>query len=350
MITIATPLSAVNTMQSLSYLSSLIAEFWALVRLGLVGWEDLSTWLTSALSSSASCQLSLVQAASIAVIYSKLGGCLGVTAKLGPLASTDLCTGVKGLLDRLITHFGFRFLQGGRTLQGAVPMGERPCFLGSIVLGRYPLADHAVLLTDHAVLPREVPACLSLSLAEHLTAWGGAVLSAWRVMSFGEEGELAWESSLSASERVLYTREAWELPAWESSLSAGERMQSTGEAWELPAWESSLSASERVLSSGESWELPAWKKSLWGRALSSREDWELLAWESSLSASESVLSTSEAWELPAWERWLWGRALSPREGWELPVWEDWGLPAWEIALSAGGRVLSAKGPCGLPVW
>ena len=80
--------------------------FWALVRLGLGRCEDLRTLLTSALSSSASCWLSLVQAASMAVMYSKLGGCLEVTAKLGPLARTDLCTGVKGLLERLMTHLG----------------------------------------------------------------------------------------------------------------------------------------------------------------------------------------------------------------------------------------------------
>ena len=102
----ATPLSAVSTMRSLSLLSSLRAIFCALVRLGLGGWEDLRTLLTSALSSSASCWLSLVQAASMAVMYSKLGGCLGVTAKLGPLARTDLCAGVKGLLERLMTHLG----------------------------------------------------------------------------------------------------------------------------------------------------------------------------------------------------------------------------------------------------
>ena len=106
MTTIATPLSAVSTMRSLSLLSSLRAMFWALVRLGLGVCEDLWTLLTSALSSSASCWLSLVQAASMAVMYSKLGGCLGVTAKLGPLARTDLCAGVKGLLDRLMTHLG----------------------------------------------------------------------------------------------------------------------------------------------------------------------------------------------------------------------------------------------------
>ena len=42
----------------------------------------------------------------MAVMYSKLGGCLGVTAKLGPLARTDLWAGVKGLLERFMTHLG----------------------------------------------------------------------------------------------------------------------------------------------------------------------------------------------------------------------------------------------------
>ena len=79
-----------------------------------------------------------------------------------------------------------------------------------------PLGDSTVQLRDCTDLPGGVPAYLALSLAEHLTAWGGAVLSAWRVPSSGEEGELAWESSLSASERVLSTGEAWELPAWKS--------------------------------------------------------------------------------------------------------------------------------------
>ena len=40
------------------------------------------------------------------VMYSRLGGCLGVATKLGPLVSTDLCAWVKGLLDKLITHLG----------------------------------------------------------------------------------------------------------------------------------------------------------------------------------------------------------------------------------------------------
>ena len=80
----------------------------------------------------------------MAVIYSKLWGCFGETAKLGPLASTDLCAGVKGLLDKLITHFGLGSSKGeepwgcysyweGKTLlpgkcqPGEMPPGEHCC-------------------------------------------------------------------------------------------------------------------------------------------------------------------------------------------------------------------------------
>ena len=79
----------------------------------------------------------------MAVIYSKLGGCLGVTTKLGPLASTDLCAGVKGLLERFITHFGLGSSEGKEpcgvlyllgkdpasweALSWGVPLGEQQC-------------------------------------------------------------------------------------------------------------------------------------------------------------------------------------------------------------------------------
>ena len=42
----------------------------------------------------------------MAVMYSKLGGCFEETAKFRTLAKTDFCAFVKGLLDKLITHFG----------------------------------------------------------------------------------------------------------------------------------------------------------------------------------------------------------------------------------------------------
>ena len=108
-------------MQSLSLLSSLRAKFLALVKLGLEGWEDLRTLLISALSSSASCWLSLVQAASMAVIYSKLGGCLGITAKLGPLARTDLWAGDKDQLSNQVRSVrqGLRHSTRHRALQSS---------------------------------------------------------------------------------------------------------------------------------------------------------------------------------------------------------------------------------------
>ena len=61
----------------------------------------------------------------MAVMYSKLGCCLGVTAKLGPLARTDLCTGVKGLLERLMTHLGLgsSFEEPWLGLLGGVEVG-----------------------------------------------------------------------------------------------------------------------------------------------------------------------------------------------------------------------------------
>ena len=37
-----------------------------------------------------------------------------------------------------------------------MPTGERPCLLGSIVLGKYPLGNSDALLRDLADLPRGV--------------------------------------------------------------------------------------------------------------------------------------------------------------------------------------------------
>ena len=86
---------------------------------------------------------------------------------------------------------------------------------------------------------------------------------------------------------------AWELPDclpallfWEAceALSLAEPL-TAGAAWGLPAWETSLSAWERVLSAGEAWGLPAWETALspWERAPSAREAWGLPAWETELS-------------------------------------------------------------------
>ena len=277
-ITIATPLSAVWNMWSLSFLSSLIAKCSALVRLGLGGWEALSTQFILALSSSTSCWRSLVKAASMAVMYSKLRGCFGETRKLGPLASTDLCALVKGLLDKLITHFGL-----------SSSKEEEPWRL-LYILGR------------------------------------GEDLASWKTLAWEDA---AWETLLSCWEIVLSTLgvlpscleellgvwpacldELGVLPAWE--LLLGEACEALRLAEHLTAgiaWgRTALSVWERMLFAGEAWELPAWETvlSAWGSVLSAWEDWELLAWEIALSAWERVLSAGEAWEtaLSAWERVL----------------------------------------------
>ena len=74
--------------------------------------------------------------------------------KLGPLASTDLCAGVKGLLKRLITHFGLGSSEGEEPCRVLCLLGEDPAFLGSIVLGKCPFGNSTVLLRDLADLPR----------------------------------------------------------------------------------------------------------------------------------------------------------------------------------------------------
>ena len=75
----------------------------------------------------------------MAVMYSKLGGCLGVTTKLGPLAKTDLRAGVKGLLERFMTHLGL-----GSSLEepwGSLLGGEGGvAFLGGSVNLTYPIS------------------------------------------------------------------------------------------------------------------------------------------------------------------------------------------------------------------
>ena len=80
----------------------------------------------------------------------KFGGCLGDTAKLGPLARTDLCAWAKGLLDKLMTHLGlgsskedpWRSLLGGRD---AFPGASTTCLRGSAIplesLGALSLAE-----------------------------------------------------------------------------------------------------------------------------------------------------------------------------------------------------------------
>ena len=90
----------------------------------------------------------------MAVMYSKLVGCLGKIAKLGPLARTGLCTGVKGLLDRLMTHLGL-----GPSLEESMGLFALILLEGEVL----PPWVLVLLTWEVALSPWE-----ALSLAEHL--------------------------------------------------------------------------------------------------------------------------------------------------------------------------------------
>ena len=90
--------------------------------------------------------------------------------KVRALGSTDLCAGVKGLLERLITHFGLGSSGGEEPCGGVVPTGEDPASWEALSLGKYPLGNSTVSPRDLANLPMVGTCRLALSLAEHLTA------------------------------------------------------------------------------------------------------------------------------------------------------------------------------------
>ena len=200
----------------------------------------------------------------MAVMYSKVGGCFGDTTKLGPLARTDLWAWVKGLLDRLMTHFGLGSSE--EDPRGSLLWGRRwVAFLGT----------RAVCLGGSTVLWE---ACRDLHLAEclaaFLPAWITACLPAWvegGLLPAWEEPSLAgvlgmtavsaWEEALSPGRWEISWLPAWVAtcllawvegklpPAWEGPFLAGVLLGVTT----LPTW-------EELLSLGR-WEtpwLPAW--------------------------------------------------------------------------------------------
>ena len=142
----------------------------------------------------------------MAVMYSKLGGCLGVTTKLGPLARTGLWTGVKGLLERFMTHLGL-----GSSL-------EEPweCLAGGVV----------GLLPSQQVVFTSWEAWVGLCLGGHLLpclrvlfgllAWPAWVLGGLGGLLPSDEGRraLAWEGEEVIAWERLLSSPGGIAPAW----------------------------------------------------------------------------------------------------------------------------------------
>ena len=173
----------------------------------------------------------------------------GGTTKLGPLARTDLCTWVKGLLDKLMTHLGL-----GSSM-------EEPWGLLVLLLvgGVLPSWEVALLVWGVALFSWE-----ALSLAECLTA----CLPAWVETKLLPPWELfpSWE--WPSLEGVLLGGQCWlpgkphcpqeggYLPAWEETKLLV--------AWELlPSWERPFL--EGVLLGGAA--LASWEATVLGKGV-----------------------------------------------------------------------------------
>ena len=267
----------------------------------------------------------MVHTDSIASVYSRLGGYLGETAKLGSLARMDLWAWVKGLLDKLITHFRL----GSSSV---LPVGE-PWGLLTLALATCLLACGNKGWA--ALSPWELV----------LTAWGEA-LTAWvlelsacggSAISLGDCADClgisiihlrttCLDSAISVGVSPGYLRRGVDCLVV-SILCLG-----TTCLWRvaLSPWELVLAAWGEVLTAWE-WVFSAWELPVCGGTVLSPWEIVLTAWGEALATWESVLS---AQELPAWGEEVlaaWKPGTLP---WELPAWGGsvLVLPAWGLAL------------------
>ena len=117
---------------------------------------------------------------SMAVMYSRLGGCLKDTTKLGSLANTDLWAWAKSLLDKLITHFRL----GTSSISPLFWEGSLEEPLGLLTLA---LADWLPAGGNSTSYLGVSIDCLGICLPGDLSAWElvlpawGAALSTWEL-------------------------------------------------------------------------------------------------------------------------------------------------------------------------
>ena len=110
----------------------------------------------------------------------KAGGCLGDTTKLGPLARTDLCAQVKGLLDKLMTHLGL-----GSSKEGP---------WGSLLGGRGAFLGASTTCLRSSTIP--LGSLGALGLAEHLTACLSSEEDPWGSLFGGASAACLRSSSI----------------------------------------------------------------------------------------------------------------------------------------------------------
>ena len=231
----------------------------------------------------------------MAVMYSKLEGCLDETTKLDPLGRTDLLHLSQRFAGQVNNPLKVRFLHG--RILGVVC----PTVVGGSVASLWAratcLGSSTVLLGSLEcpksnwvpVTPAWLATCLLNIVASGGIApasWEPTLLVAWEVALLGGEAPLAWETW-----GIL-------LSVWEA-LSLDEH---------LTAWEEALLTRETSLST---WEI----------ALSDQEAWE------ALSLAEHLTALEESWEIAL-------LALPSLEG-MLLRWTT--LASWEIVLSWGRR-------------
>ena len=275
----------------------------------------------------------------MAVMYSKLGGCLGVTAKLGPLARTDLWAGVKDLLDRLMTHLGL-----GSLLEE--PWGG---LLGGSGVVVFP-GDGAILLGR---LGCPVPVGMPMALPDW-TSWIARLTCLERASGLGNAASFTGRKESSCLGRTASFTWGKVSSCWEriASFTGGKVSNCRGKLLPLPEGRWAIAREELLPSPKGRWAV-AWGELLpssGGRwAMAGREllpsqggRWAIAGGELGGKPDAWLLTGVElvAWLLTGVELVALEGLLTSLEGRRVPAW----LLVWGVLLPSLGGITS------LPNW
>ena len=213
----------------------------------------------------------------MAVMYSKLVGCLGETTKLGPLARTDLCTWVKGLLDKLITHLGLGpSVEEPWGLFALILLGGSVAFLGisTTCLGSSAVTFGSLGCPKPSwapVIPAQTVTCLSIVVSRGkshcflgtstASCLGGSVIRCQNPTCLGHLAIHMENSTVCLGSPMPGWTPDWAIACLRPSVVAWVRRGELPSSWELmllvlPSWEgvllgrTSLASWEAALSQG----------------------------------------------------------------------------------------------------